>query len=98
MMDAVALRRKTGCNYDVVVTDHALVRWLTRVHGVDMEGYRAQLAREVEAPASAGARSAKIGGNIYHFDGEGSLVTIVEPVRRRWPPRARTVIDDDLDG
>ena len=27
----------------VRVTDHALVRWLERLHGIDMEAFRAQL-------------------------------------------------------
>lgn len=31
------------------VSDHALVRWLERVHGVDMEGFREILRSEVAA-------------------------------------------------
>lgn len=57
----------------VIVTDHALVRWLERKHGIDMEGYRRILAAEV-APF-VGTSSVIIDGLSYAFDGN-VLVTV----------------------
>lgn len=30
------------------ITDHALLRWMERVHGIDVEGWRALMRAEVE--------------------------------------------------
>lgn len=32
---------------DLQVSDHALIRWLERVHGIDMEGFREMLRQDV---------------------------------------------------
>jgi hypothetical protein len=61
---------------DVLVTDHALVRWLERVHGIDMEFFRRELERHVAWHASTGWTFACIEGSWYRFDG-GVLVTVL---------------------
>lgn len=62
---------------NVTITDHALIRWLTRVQGVDMEGLRAVLAELAEPYAKLKVQHAEIGGFWFVFDGP-KLVTVQE--------------------
>ncbi len=72
---------------EIEVSDHALVRWLERRHGIDMEGFRQQLAAEVRHVAGSGAYSLKTDACTFVFRGD-TLVTVLEPRfdpdRRRW--------------
>lgn len=61
----------------VNVTDHALIRWLTRVHGIDMEDFRQMLAETAEPYAAIGVKHACVDGFWFIFDG-GKLVTVQE--------------------
>ena len=61
----------------VVVTDHALVRYLERVHGLDMEFFRRCAASECEEAVAAGASSARIGDHWFVFQ-NGKLVTVLD--------------------
>jgi hypothetical protein len=65
----------------MAVSDHALIRWLERVHNIDMEGYRAHL-EEIVAPAV----EAKVDGWWYVFS-NGVLRTVVrtKPSNRSKP-------------
>ena len=58
------------------VTDHALVRYLERVHGIDMYFFRRCAASECEEAFRTGASAARIGDHWFIFDGD-NLVTVL---------------------
>ena len=58
------------------ISDHALVRWLERCHGLDVEGFRAQLAALAEPFVAARVKHAPVGGLWLVFDG-AVLVTVL---------------------
>lgn len=69
------------------VTDHAVIRYLERVQGVDIEGLRRQIGRLVDHGLEAGACGVISGGFVYRIEG-GCVVTITRrhtqyPGRRR---------------
>jgi hypothetical protein len=67
---------------DVRVSDHAVLKWLERVHGIDVEFFRAEI-RSIAGPAAAvGAAALRRDGFIYKFSG-GAVVTVVPDERRR---------------
>lgn len=72
----------------VNVSDHALVRWLERQYGMDMEGYRQELAGLVEPYVAIKAKSACVGPGLWAVIGgvDGNVVTTVVPGER--PPPA----------
>ena len=57
------------------VTDHALVRYLERVEGMDVEGLRGQIGRTVQMGIEQGAHGVISGGMVYRLEGH-SVVTI----------------------
>lgn len=59
----------------VHVTDHALVRYLERVLGMDLEAHRFQIGRTVEKASHVGASGVVIGGFAYRIQ-NGAVVTI----------------------
>lgn len=61
----------------VRVSDHAIVRWLERVRGVDIEAFRAEIVATVQAAVDAGAKQISVGGVTYILD--GAVVTTVSP-------------------
>jgi hypothetical protein len=61
----------------VVVTDHALIRWLQRARGIDMEGLRDALAEIAQPHVDAGVHTVCQDGLWFRYSGE-KLVTIVE--------------------
>lgn len=63
----------------VKITDHALVRWLTRAHGIDMEDFRSRLAAIAEPYAAARVKHVEIGGVWFVFD--GTVLVTVTPDR-----------------
>jgi hypothetical protein len=73
------------------ITDHAVLRWLERVHGLDIEGMRAQLLADIGPLATMGATLGprfvvKRDDGKYLFQGR-TLVTVVGPdqmIYRRW--------------
>jgi hypothetical protein len=68
------------------VTDHAVLRHLERVHGVDVEGVRRDLGFKVDAAIEAGA-VATVSDGIRYVLVEDRLVSCV-PVKSN-PPRGR---------
>ena len=60
---------------EIIVTDHALVRWLERARGIEMEDIRAELAENARPFAKIGAMHAEVGGLWLVFDGV-KLVTV----------------------
>lgn len=59
----------------VHVTDHALVRYLERILGIDMEAHRAEIAALAQPFADLKTKHAPIDGGWLVFEGE-KLVTI----------------------
>ncbi len=58
------------------VTDHALVRYLERVEGMDIETLRRQIGRIVQQGIEHEANGVISGGMIYRLNGV-SVVTII---------------------
>lgn len=66
----------------VQISDHALVRWLERVEGLDMEAWRAKLAEIAQPYADLKVKHAFVGGVWLVFQ-DNALVTVTptKPVR-----------------
>ncbi|WP_051949305.1 hypothetical protein [Methylosinus sp. PW1] len=63
-----------------IVTDHALVRWLERVKGVDVEAFRKEIAETVATGTSLGATGVKApDGFLYVLDPRRKSVITVRP-------------------
>jgi len=58
------------------VTDHAVIRYLERVQGVDIEAIRREIGRIADRGIAAGASGVIIGGFTYRIAG-GCVVTVV---------------------
>lgn len=50
---------------DIIVTDHAVLRYIERVHGVDVDQLRAIIAGIVKEAAEAGATRYSVDGFTY---------------------------------
>ncbi|MCY0148338.1 hypothetical protein OEG84_11600 [Hoeflea sp. G2-23] len=59
------------------ITDHALVRWLERAKGLDMEAYRTELKALAQPMASVCSTGAWIDGNWFVMK-KGSLITVLD--------------------
>ena len=65
------------------ITDHALLRWMERVHGVDVEGWRALMRAEAQASLDAeGLRRVKA-GPAFVIASDGSAV--ITYLSEGWP-------------
>lgn len=62
----------------VTVSDHALLRWLERHHGMDLQPYREELAALVEPFVAIKAKSACVAPGLYAALA-GNVVTTVRP-------------------
>lgn len=68
------------------ISDHAVLRWLERVHGIDVEGFRQELRAQVEPAivvgSSIGRRfTLKRPDGNYVIDNE-TLITVTPPGQR----------------
>jgi hypothetical protein len=63
----------------VKVTDHAVVRYLERVCGMDIESVRNAIAHTVQAAVDARAASVSVSGITYALD--GAVVTTILDAR-----------------
>ncbi|WP_102226902.1 hypothetical protein [Acidimangrovimonas sediminis] len=70
----------------VTVTDHAVLRYLERVEGLDVERVRREIGRRVDRVALAGASAVLIEGHRYVLSPMGSVVTVMSAAR---PERGR---------
>lgn len=70
-----------------VVTDHALIRWLERVHGIEVEALREVLYDRVRDAAAVGATRHRTAECTFIFR-NGKLITVLDadmkPGRRHW--------------
>lgn len=78
----------------VQISDHALVRWLERVHGIDMEWWRGVLAEIAQPYADAKVKHAFAGGVwlVFHDD---RLVTVTptKPTRDAYVKHDRHAVN-----
>jgi hypothetical protein len=73
------------------VSDHALVRYMERVRGLNLDQYRHEILCACHEGLKAGAASVHHGGNIYFMDG-GMVTTVLsarehvrnDPKAQRW--------------
>ena len=76
--------RKDRSDYQVSVSDHALVRWLERVQDIDVSAYRASIADIVRNAMEEGATSIQVDGFLYLFDPHTStVITVLTPEQRK---------------
>lgn len=61
----------------VAVTDHAVVRYLERALGLDVEAVRTEIARAVKRGIAEGASGVRVGGLWFRL--EGAVVVTVLP-------------------
>ncbi|MCP1550687.1 MULTISPECIES: hypothetical protein [Methylorubrum] len=71
---------------DISITDHALLRWMERIHGVDVEGWRALMRDEVTASLKAfdGRLIPRAAGFVM---AEGRVVTVLDDGQKHKPQR-----------
>lgn len=84
---------------EVHVTDHAVLRYLERACGVDIEAVRAEIARAVRRGVATGACGVRRDG--LNFRLAGATVVTVAPVHshdRRIGRRPRAGQDRALEG
>lgn len=62
---------------EVNVTDHALVRYLERALGLNMDSARWAIQHATREAVAAGASSVRVGGLTYVIHGD-SVVTIID--------------------
>ncbi|WP_425087013.1 hypothetical protein [Stappia sp.] len=58
------------------VSDHAVLRYIERIYGLDVDAVRRHIADEVASAAAAGAITARIRGASYVIR-DGVVVTII---------------------
>lgn len=58
------------------VTDHAVLRYLERCKGIDVEGVRRELGHKVEDAVRKGATGLISEGYVFRLSPGGSLVTV----------------------
>lgn len=71
----------------VFISDHALMRYIERVHGIDVEPLRKEIRAIVADAAAAGAARVKRGGFEYVI--QDNTVTTVLPAGAKPGVRAR---------
>lgn len=89
------------------VTDHALLRWMERVKGIDLDAIRAEIATpDIRAAIAAGVRSVVTHGHTLVIE-NGFVITVLLPGmrpknkgHRRMPrnPRASNITLRDAQG
>jgi hypothetical protein len=72
---------------EIIVTDHALIRYLERALGLDLNTARWAIEHAVREAAEAGASSVRVGGLTYMLQGN-KVTTIIDGARRNMAPNA----------
>lgn len=62
------------------VSDHAVVRYLERVVGIDVERFRREIGHRVDRAVEMGASGCVVGGYEYRLK-DGHVTTVVEATR-----------------
>lgn len=68
----------------ISVTDHAVVRYLDRVAGIDIERIRRGIRRKVKHAVNSGAKAITVDGFSYRI--EGRRIVSVVPADRNHEP------------
>lgn len=66
---------------NITVSDHAVLRWLERVQGLDIEAARKRIRREVALAVKLGASSTTVDGIVFHLSGD--TVVTCHPKRHK---------------
>ena len=66
----------------VRVTDHAVLRYLERVGGFDIEGLRAQIAQRMTLPAAMGVHAVNVDGYRFVVKDLGNEAVVVTVMPR----------------
>jgi hypothetical protein len=82
------MRPRSEPRPEVRLSDHAIVRYLERVEGLDLDIVRAEILAIADAAAACGAKVLRKGGNTYIIKG-GTVVTILPDDRQKLPQRPR---------
>lgn len=71
----------------IAISDHALIRWLERQYGMDLQPYRRELADLVEPYVAIKARHACVAPGLYATICDGVVTTVLpnKPPRRLEP-------------
>ncbi len=71
------------------VSDHALIRYLERVHGVNLDPIRKEISDKVEGPAECGARRVVVDGATFEIrDKTVTTVLFKNAPPKITPPKA----------
>lgn len=65
----------------VHVSDHALLRYMERRFGIDVDGFRQLLIAEAGDILDTGARAAVVNGLVFVVNPSGNILTTVKPAR-----------------
>ena len=65
---------------NIIVTDHALLRYVERVFGLDIEMVRTHIEKSVRGPAIAGATTTTIDGYVYCLKERGNGAVAVTTI------------------
>lgn len=71
------------------VSDHAVLRYLQRVDGVDVDAVRCKIGRAVDRAVGMGATGVVIDGWLYKLAGAEHGTVVVTTVRRVGAPNIR---------
>ena len=71
----------------VRVTDHAVLRYLERAHGLDVDAVRRHLSGKVETGARLGAVGVTIDNVKFVLEHHHLEIVVVTALRPRWPAR-----------
>lgn len=65
----------------IIITDHAIVRYLERVYGLDLESLKQEITAKIKPAIEIGAASVRIGDHTYCIvinDRSASLTTVID--------------------
>jgi len=89
-------KRESRDNIEPTITDHALLRYIERVHGIDVEAMKSWLLNDaVKSAVVSGAASCIQDG--LKFVIKGSSVVTVVPTKLRNPKRFQSKRPPELD-
>ena len=64
------------------ITDHALLRWMERVHGIDVEGWRELMRQELAASLEAYEGECQPGASAFLISPDQRVVTVLADGQR----------------
>jgi hypothetical protein len=96
-MEAELSRREAMDSIEPSVSDHAVLRYMERVHGIDVEQLRGLILTEtVEKAIRAGASAVRVDGMTYVIKG-ATIVTVLGSEQRPKKKTKRGTVETDCD-